>query len=336
MNSPAFDKPGLDRLFAALDPAGALVAAVSGGPDSIALMHLLARWNQRPAPHRIIVATVDHGLRPEAADEARWVGVEAARLALDHRILTWRGEKPASALQERARDARYGLLVELARDTGASHLVTAHTLDDQAETVLMRLSRGSGLTGLRGMAVERNRDGIRHVRPLLDIPKATLVELCTSQGWRFVSDPSNRDERFARVRWRSLMPALAAEGLTGERLAELARRARQAEEALDLKAAEAYGRARLVRPGEGVVLDAAILAREPFEIALRILLKGLSEAGLQENARRLNRLETCVERLRESFHREAGLRMNIAGALIELESGGLLKIGPETPRQRGR
>ena len=236
------------------------------------------------------------------------------RWGLHHRILTWRAKSPLPALQERARDARYGLLVELARETGASHLVTAHTLDDQAETILMRLSRGSGLTGLRGMAVERNRDGIRHVRPLLDIPKATLVELCTSQGWRFVSDPSNRDERFARVRWRSLMPALAAEGLTGERLAELARRARQAEEALDLKAAEAYGRARLCDRARGSSSTRRILATEPFRNRLADSDKGLSEAGLQENARRLNRLETCVERLREAVHREAGLRMNIAGA----------------------
>jgi tRNA(Ile)-lysidine synthase len=336
MNSPAFDKSALDRIFAPLDHAPALIAAVSGGPDSIALMHLLARWNERPASRRIIVATIDHGLRPEAAEEARWVAGEAAALGLTHRILTWTGDKPASALQERARAARYSLLVELAREIGASYLITAHTLDDQAETILMRIARGSGLTGLRGMALERNRDGIRHLRPLIEIPKTALVDLCTSEGWRFVTDPSNRDERFTRVRWRSLMPVLAAEGLTAARLADLARRARQAEEALDLKATEAYNRARLLKAGKGVVLDGAVLATEPFEIALRLLAKGLSEAGLPEDGRRLRRLETCVERLREAFRHNAALRMNIAGALLDLERSGWLRIGPETPRQRGR
>ena len=299
-------------------------------------MHLLARWNTRPAPRKILVATVDHGLRAEAAEEARWVASEAAALGLAHRILAWTGEKPATGLQERAREARYRLLVDLARETSASHLLTAHTLDDQAETILMRMARGSGLAGLSGMAAERDRRGIRHLRPLLDCPKATLVDLCTREGWRFVTDPSNRDERFARVRWRRLMPALAAEGLGAERLAELARRARQADEALDFKTAEAYDRCRLMEAGEGVVLDAAVMAAEPFEIALRLLMKGLSEAGLPEDGRRLQRLETCVGRLREAVRRSEVLRMTIAGALVDLDRSGWLTIRAESPRQRGR
>src|SRR5690606_4990568 len=118
---------------------------------------------------------------------------------------------------EAARDARYRLLIQCAREEGASHLVTAHTLDDQAETVLIRLARGSGLAGLAGMRAERDREGIRHARPLLASPKAALLDLCREQGWPFVEDPSNLDPRFARARWRRIMPLLAEEGLTAER-----------------------------------------------------------------------------------------------------------------------
>jgi tRNA(Ile)-lysidine synthase len=332
----AFSPQTLNRIFAPLSDASSIIAAVSGGPDSIAMMHLLACWNDRPDSRTILVATIDHGLRPEAANEAVFVADEAKSLGLEHRTLVWTGSKPTSGLQERARDARYGLLVGLAHDAGASHLVTAHTLDDQAETILMRISKGSGLAGLGGMRRERDRDGVRHLRPLLDCPKTALVELCRTEGWHFVTDPSNRDERFTRVRWRKITPTLAAEGLTAARLAELARRARQADEALDAKAAEAFGRAKPLSVDGGVAIDAAILAAEPFEIALRLLIKGLSEAGLARDNSRLQRLEACIERLREAIDRNEALRMTIAGALLELGRDRRLTIRPEAPRKRGR
>ncbi|KAB0268990.1 tRNA lysidine(34) synthetase TilS [Microvirga brassicacearum] len=336
MADTAFSGPTLNRLFSGLDKAAAIIAAVSGGPDSIAMMHLLARWNQRSDPCTILVATIDHGLRPEAAEEAVFVAGEASSLGLAHRTLVWTGTKPASRLQERARAARYALLVGLAHETGASHLVTAHTLDDQAETILMRISKGSGLAGLGGMRAERDRDGIRHHRPLLDYPKSALLDLCQAEGWPFVTDPSNTDDRFTRVRWRKVMPVLAAEGLTAERLAELARRVRQAEEALDLKTGEAFLRAKPVPDDTGLTIDAAVLGIEPFEIALRVLMKSLSQAGLALDHSRLQRLETCTARLRDAVLRRQALRMTIAGALLDLGRDGSLRIAPETPRRRGR
>ena len=118
-----------------------VVLAVSGGPDSTALMGLVADTAAEYCG-RILVATVDHGLRPASADEAQAVARLAERFGLPHRILVWSSEKPASRIQERAREARYGLLAEAAQTIGARHIVTAHTLDDQAETILMRLLRG--------------------------------------------------------------------------------------------------------------------------------------------------------------------------------------------------
>ncbi|MEZ0172058.1 tRNA lysidine(34) synthetase TilS [Microvirga sp. TS319] len=328
------DDPEL--LFSNLSHATGILAAVSGGPDSVAMMHLLALWGSERRPP-VLIATVDHGLRPAAAEEAAFVGREAAALGFPHRTLVWAGEKPRTGLQEEAREARYRLLVRQARAAGASHLVTAHTLDDQAETILMRLARGSGLKGLKGMRRERDLDGIVHARPLLDHPKAALLDLCRRNGWRFVTDPSNADERFARVRWRKLLPLLAGEGLTADRLALLARRAGQADEALDIKARQALETADPVA-GEGaegaLSFRASCLAEEPFEIGLRILELSLSRIGL-ENCR-LQRLETGLERLRAAILAEEGLRFTLAGALLRLDQTGRLSLRPEPPRSRGR
>ncbi len=337
MAAPSPDAPlrtdDPELLFSRLNHATGLVAAVSGGPDSMAMMHLLARWAPAHRPP-VLVATVDHGLRPEAAEEAAFVAREAAALGFPHRILVWTGEKPGAGLQEAAREARYGLLVQLAREAGASHLVTAHTRDDQAETVLMRLAKGSGLKGLAGMRRERDRDGIVHARPLLDWPKSALLELCRQNGWAFVTDPSNADERFARVRWRGLMPRLAQEGLTANRLARLAERAAQADEALDIKARQALEAAKPEAGEGGFAFRPACLTEEPFEISLRILEQALDRAGFENG--RLHRLETCLERLRAAIGAGEGLRLTIAGALLHLDRAGRLVIGPEPPRLRGR
>src|ERR1700682_3618658 len=143
------------RLFADWKIAPALVLAVSGGPDSIALMWLMARWRRamRRGP-RLIAVTVDHGLRTEAAREARDVKRLARILDLPHRTVRWTGTKPRTGLPAAARAARYRLLAQTARAHGATHVLTAHTRDDQAETLLMRMVRGSGIAGLAAMARE--------------------------------------------------------------------------------------------------------------------------------------------------------------------------------------
>jgi tRNA(Ile)-lysidine synthase len=335
-----FSNEGLERLLSSLNEASGILAAVSGGPDSMALMHGLARWaaiGQRPPIH---VATIDHGLRPEAAEEAAFVAREAALLSLPHRTLSWTGQKPMAGIQEAARKARYRLLVDHAREVGASHLVTAHTLDDQAETVMMRLSRGSGLSGLAGMRRDTERQGLRHVRPLLGLPKSHLLDQCRRNGWHFVTDPSNADERYARVRWRKLMPLLAAEGLTAERLARFAQRAAQADEALDLKAREALDRGEPVLDAGTLSFQVTALTVEPFEIALRVLELALTRAGLDLDNSRLHRLETCAERLRQAAGAGEALSLTIAGAHLRLTQGpaqaGRVFVGPEPPRHRGR
>ena len=332
---PLASGAALHRLFEPLNDAAGLVIAVSGGPDSVALMHLLAQWVRSAPLGNILVATVDHGLRPESAGEVALVAQAASGLGFPHRTLRWVGEKPVTGIQEAAREARYGLLVASAREVGASHLVTAHTLEDQAETVLMRISRGSGVAGLAGMRAVTDRNGIRHARPLLGVSKAELVSLCEANGWRYVQDPSNADHRFARARWRKLMPLLAAEGITSERLARLAERAARVEDALDAKARDAISRATTSEVGDPLRLRAGFLVEEPFEIAVRALALALVRFRERTAQVRLDRLEAGVERLSSALRERRALRLTVGGALLSLGETGELTVGSEPVRRRG-
>src|SRR5712671_4127679 len=182
------------RLFADWKAAPAIVLAVSGGPDSIALMWLAARW-RRAMTHgpRLVAVTVDHGLRSEAAREARDVKRLARILDLPHRTVRWTGAKPRTGLPAAARAARYRLLAQAARAHGATHVLTAHTRDDQAETLLMRMVRGSGIAGLAAMARESEREGVLLARPLLNVSKSQLIATLNRAKVAYADDPTNRD-----------------------------------------------------------------------------------------------------------------------------------------------
>src|SRR5271156_5679651 len=205
---------------------------------------MAAEWAKRRRKTRIEAATVDHGLRAESADEAKGVAALCARLGVGHRVLQWKGVKPTSRLQERAREARYRLLVDHAKAIGADALLTAHHADDQAETVLFRLLRGSGLAGLRGMDLTTTRDGMTIARPLIGLRKRDLIAFAVARGAPFVDDPSNADPRFARTRLRALLAQLGEEGLGAEALDRLARRAGETEHALAHLTAEVEARLR--------------------------------------------------------------------------------------------
>src|ERR1700731_2633554 len=222
-------------LFADWKAAPAIVLAVSGGPDSIALMWLAARWRSTLARGpRLIAVTVDHGLRPEASREARDVKRLARTLDLPHRTLRWSGTKPKTGLPAAARAARYRLLAQAARAAGATHILTAHTRDDQAETLLMRMLRGSGIAGLAAMARESEREGVLLARPLLDVSKSQLVATLKKAKVGFVDNPTNHDTSLTRPRLRALMPVLAAEGGDPRNLARLASRLARANAAVEV------------------------------------------------------------------------------------------------------
>nr|WP_246340183.1 tRNA lysidine(34) synthetase TilS [Ancylobacter tetraedralis] len=319
----------LTVLFAPFAMHERLLLAVSGGPDSTALLLLAARWRRLlGTPTALFVATVDHGLRPQARAEAQAVGRLARALGLDHAVLELPAPLPATRLQEAARHARYDLLLAHARAIGASAIATAHTLDDQAETVLFRLMRGSGLSGLAGIPIERAMGGVRLIRPLLGIDKAGLVALCRQAGVAFADDPSNHDARFARARLRALLPLLAREGLNAERFARLAGRMARAEAALEAATGEAA--ARLLRD------DPREMARAGFhdlpdEIGLRLLGRMIERAG-QGNVE-LAKLEALHLWLKELGLAQRGAR-TLAGALVRV-SARSIRVGRAPARRTG-
>src|SRR5882757_11527627 len=223
------------ELFADFKAAPAIVLAVSGGPDSVALMWLMARWRRALADGpRLFAVTVDHGLRNEAAREAREVKRLAQGLDLPHRTMRWAGDKPQTGVPAAARTARYRLLAQAARAAGATHVFTAHTRDDQAETLLMRLLRGSGIAGLAAMARQSERDGVLLARPFLHVSKSQLIATLKKAKLGFADDPTNRDLNFTRPRLRTLMPVLAAEGGDTRNLARLAARLARANQAVEV------------------------------------------------------------------------------------------------------
>ncbi len=316
--------------------ARGVLLAVSGGPDSIALMHLATLWRGAlgDAAPPWAVATVDHGLRGESAQEAAMVGELAGSLGLPHAVLRWEGPKPARGLQAAAREARDRLLAEEARRSGASHVVTAHHADDQAETILMRLVRGSGPAGLAGMAPQRPLGDLVLFRPLLEIPKEQLLATARSAGLPFVSDPSNDNPAFARTKIRRLARLLGEAGLTPARLAILARRARRAEEALAALAAERFMRHACVNEG-AVVLDPEALAC-PLEIALRLILLAVDRVGKGgDDPVRLARAERLAGDLAAARAKGARLRRTFGGCVVTLGRHGDVTISRERERRRG-
>jgi len=341
-------------LFAGLQSTPALLLAVSGGPDSTALLVLVARWRaaltQGP---QLLAVTVDHGLRAESAREAQVAKRLARRLGIRHRTMRWIGPKPETGLQEAARAVRYRLLADAAKSAGARHILTAHTLDDQAETVLLRMARGSGPTGLAAMARETpltvpagaagstrrpstgraaasRREGtgsVLIVRPLLDLPKARLIATLDAGRIAYCDDPSNCDPRFTRARLRGLMPVLAREGLDAKRLALLASRLRRAEATIEFAVAVAAGAVSDAAwtDGSPILLDAEKFIRLPAEVALRLLGRAIMHAA-GEWPLRLGRLEALYDELVESDlargrhtrGRHNRVRRTLAGALITL------------------
>jgi tRNA(Ile)-lysidine synthase len=318
-DSPPLSAAEAKDLFSDLTSTPALVLAVSGGPDSTALLFLAARWRKaRKHGPKLLAVTVDHGLRKEAEVEAREVARLAKKLGVPHRTLRWTGVKPKSGLQEKARAMRYRLLAEAATKAGASHIVTAHTLDDQAETVLMRLLRGSGPAGLAGMARETRRGQLTLTRPFLDIPKARLVATLRHAKIAFADDPSNRDPRFTRVRMRGLMPALAEEGLGAKRLGLLARRLRRAEAALEVAVDRA---AELAQggwaSGAKIEMESGHFAALPAEVALRLLGRAVTIAG-NEGPVELAKLEALQGAMKAKKASGGRFRRTLAGAMVTL------------------
>lgn len=297
--------------LARLAIGGKLGLAVSGGPDSMALLHLAAA----ALPGRTEAATVDHGLRPAAAGEAALVAHACAMLGVPHRTLTV-GVANEASIQAAARRARYEVLAQWCRERRLPSLATAHHSDDQAETVLMRLARGAGLSGLAGVRESRDLGGVRLVRPLLAWRRAELAAIVA--GVETVDDPSNVDPRHDRTRVRALLAA-AGKGLDVPRIAAAAAHLAEADEAVEWSVAEAI-RSRVDRSDAGHIH--ADLEGLPREVRRRILARLIGESDSHVDG---PTLEIAMVRL------ETGLVASV-GAL-KLSPGRRVLIEKAPPRR---
>jgi tRNA(Ile)-lysidine synthase len=315
----------LMRPFAPFEPQPRLAIAVSGGADSLALALLADAW-ARDRGGAVTALTVDHRLRPEAAAEAVQVGAWLAARGIAHRCLVWEAPSARRGVQAAARDARYRLLDEWCGRNGVLHLLTAHHRDDQAETLLLRLVRGSGVDGLAGMAPVAERAACRVLRPLLPVPRARLAATLHAAGQEWLEDPSNRDPSYARVRLRHGAALLAGEGLTAERLAATATHLARARTALEDAVAMLLARAVTLHPAGFARVDAAVLLAAPAETALRALAATLTTVGGADYPPRFERLERLHRALAEGFaarHTSGGGR-TLGGCRLLPRRDGLL------------
>jgi tRNA(Ile)-lysidine synthase len=268
---------------------------VSGGSDSLALMLLLRDWakaSRRPSP---VVLCVDHGLRPEAKAETRQVVRWAKQAGLKAHVLVDAAAKPPlSDIEAAARSLRYRLMGAFAHKKGLAAVYVAHTLDDQAETFLMRLARGSGVDGLAAMQSlarypDKDCSELKLVRPLLGLTRRALRDYLEAAEHPWLDDPMNVDPRFHRVRIRNAWPQLEALGLTPERMVDAATHLGRARAALEVVSEAVLARA--CRPHRsGLLIDSVALAGAPSELGLRALATILMQVSQNPYRPRFERL----------------------------------------------
>lgn len=306
--------------------------AVSGGGDSVALMHLLHAYCQKhdlPSPQ---VVTVDHALRKGSAQEAETVAQWARADGMQTHILTRIGPIPDADIEAEARAARYALIGAWAKVQGIRTICLAHTEDDQAETFLMRLMRGSGVDGLSAMQplapfpYADYAGDLMIARPLLDVRRAELRQYLKSAQLNWIEDPMNDDPRFTRVRLRKAAPDLAALGFDTRRLATTAGHLSRVREALEH--ATVTLRSRITRPAaDGILIDGAALTGADAEIALRLISALLMEVGGQIYRPRFERLDRLYQAILQD---KLGAGRTLHGCKISRAPRRLSGFGPLT------
>jgi len=293
-----------------------ICVAVSGGGDSVALASLLAGWTGALGGH-LIALTVDHGLREGSASECRRVSRWMGEIGVEHHTLAWAEPKPNTRVQERAREARYDLMETWCRDNGVLHLAVGHTLEDQAETFLMRLNRGSGPDGLAGMSAIVDRPECCILRPLLPVSRRSLRDYLRSAGKEWIGDPSNLDRRFERVRWRQ---AMARSGLSPSALTDAAERYAGTRTVMERETAKAIARTLKLHPFGFVAGDMGRLRELPGELFSRVVARAFLTVGGKRFPPRRGKLDPLVDRLRT----EKELSATLAGCRVTVQKDRML------------
>lgn len=313
-----------------------MAVAVSGGADSMALCLLAAKWAKQHGVS-LTALSVDHGLRAASVGEVQQVGQWLLDHDIDHHILTWQGgAQRSTALQERARVARYGLMRDWCRERGVGHVLVGHHMEDQAETVLMRLKKGSGLMGLAAMAPCRDWKGLQILRPLLDVPKVRLRATLSAVGQDWIEDPSNQNAQFERVRTRQLLVHLQDEGVSAQRLAGVARACARVRDVLETAADRVLTTA--LSDGGEECLDAKLFLSAPQsvrDVALTKLLTLIGGSSYPPATIKRDRLLSWMAKNDKNL----GPARTLGGCEIrreERKGRSVFLISPERPRKSAR
>ena len=302
---------------------GSIGLAVSGGGDSIALMQLAAR---RLPPNKLFAITVDHGLRREAADEVALVAEQAEALGVKHDIARWQWDGQGN-LQAAAREGRWAAIRHWALTYNLRSVWLGHTEDDQVETVLMRLARGSGIDGLTAMYPTARRDGLRIFRPLLGCTRAALRDWLKAAGVGWCEDPSNDDPRFDRVRARQMLTQLCDLGLTRKRLLQTVDHMQAAHLTLQ-HAAKQFAQEHVRQDAGDLIFSPAALALDKADAPRRVMAAGFGWVSGQKYRPRFEQLRNAAEAVKK------GQTVTLGGCLLAPDQSGAVRVSREAAATR--
>ncbi len=257
-----------------------IAVALSGGSDSLCLALLLKSWVHKKNG-TLIALTIDHGLRAESCLEAQKVRTWMHEAKIPHHILQWQGEKPTSRIQEKARNARHQLLEDWCYDNQILHLFFGHNAEDQNETTLFRLFRGSGIDGLAGMSEIVEKKYVRILRPFLNVSRETLRQKLSDNNQKWIDDPSNESTQYTRVRLRKMLNECTNEGLTPTRIANIGHRQGLGRIALERETYRFLAQSTQVFPEGYAFLNSNNLDQIPEDILIRALSWILMTIGSQ-------------------------------------------------------
>lgn len=314
------------RDFFRSDSPNHIAAAVSGGSDSLALLALLKDWRDDGGPD-VSAITVDHGLRPEAAQEAAGVARICARWGMPHQVLHWSRVAQSGNLHDQARRARYDLMAQWAASQGIGTIALGHTLDDQAETFVMRLARGSGVDGLAAMRRSWDQDGITFARPLLRCRREGLRCILRDRGLAWVDDAANSDPTYDRSRTREALIVLEGLGLSALRLSDVSAHLAQAREALDTTMLEAARQIAQIEWGDVVIDHSGLMSLHP-DLSRRLLLAAMRWINGEDYPPRGEALSALMARISK------GESATLQGCDLRISKGNL-RITREVGALRG-
>lgn len=308
-----------------------ITVAVSGGGDSLALAILVQEW-VKARGGRMLALTVDHQLRSDSRGEAEKVQKILRARGIPQEILSWAGEKPASHVQERAREARYNLLLQACRQRDFPVLAVAHNLEDQAETFWMRLAHGSGLDGLAAMAAVRDAEGVSIIRPVLSFSREQLRTTCHHHDVDWIEDPSNQNDKYLRVRLRQFEELLGQEGLTPSRINLTIQKLEDARQALETVAAQAVASCVVLHPEGYATLKMSEWLVYPRDLQRRILGRALSMIAQHPYPVGFE----AIEQTRQELHDAAFAGKSLAGCEIFPGQAGEMFVIREAAAAEGR